>query len=176
MDSSCRLKSSGVISPNTLFKWRRVSITTQASISLCIIPLNRELHKQYQGVAEHCVVWGTAEEFCSCSMLWRCCGACARESKEAEHCGWDQWDKGPRRSRHKCLLMPKGAKWETLSPGISHEKAEASQNSNVAGGSKEMTDMVGPDAWGSETWARCSHRIFSWLSHRSCYLWVVKPL
>ena len=79
----------------------------------------------------------------------------------AEHRGWDRWDKGTRRSGHKCLRMPKDAEWETLSSGMSCEKAGASQNSSVAGGSKELTDMVGPGAWGSETWTRNISEMFS---------------
>lgn len=79
----------------------------------------------------------------------------------AEHRGWDQWDKGTRRSGHKSLRMPKDAEWKTLSPGMSCEKAGESQNSNVVGGSKEMTDVVGPGAWGSETWARNTSEMFS---------------
>ena len=79
----------------------------------------------------------------------------------AQHHAWDQWDKGTRRSGHKDLRMPKDAEWEILSPGMSCEKAGASQNSNVAGGSKEMTDVVGVGAWSSETWARNISEMFS---------------
>lgn len=57
--------------------------------------------------------------------------------------------------------MPKDAEWETLSPGMSCEKARANQNSSVAGGSKEMTDVVGPATQGSETWARNISEMFS---------------
>lgn len=82
-DSSRGVKSSPVISPDTLFKAGGSSSPPRPPYpkSLRTIPFTRELYNKYQGVAEHCVGWRMMEEFCGCLMLRGCCDACAREGK-----------------------------------------------------------------------------------------------
>lgn len=61
---------------------------------------------------------------------------------------------------HQGTSVPKDAEWETLPLGMSREKAGGSYNCNVAGGSREITDVVGSGAQGSETWARNISEMF----------------